>query len=402
MLNTNQSPRPAKDDYSTFEVVVIDRDEDFAALEEEWEDLHRNSPLATPFQSWAWLFTWWEHYGESYELRLVTIREGGLLVGLMPLMLERRGGFGRLLFVSTGLTDYHDILAREGWEAQVAQVGRRALKQMRGWQVVDLQQLRPEAMAWSIFKAWSGPRRSVWQDNCPMIEVKPWDELIASLTRKKLRSSVRQTIRRSKEDEVYVELASADDAEWAARRCVALHREMWQERDIAQEHLTRRFESHIQSAAKRLTICGLGGISHIWRDGEVILSQFLLFGSDFVGQYMFGATQDAMRRFQVSSLNIWDLMNVALRRGSVNVDLLRGEEPYKLQWVSEVGPNYRAILGRNPALWSAYAGYHVLHSEIRRYERSESTPQWVKGVAGMYRTVRSTGLAERVKRAVQR
>ena len=74
-------------------VVVLDQLQDFATLEEEWEDLHRNAAFATPFQSWAWLYSWWEFYGKDYELRVVTIREGGLLVGLMPLMLERRGAF---------------------------------------------------------------------------------------------------------------------------------------------------------------------------------------------------------------------------------------------------------------------------------------------------------------------
>src|SRR5918999_86631 len=77
------------------EVAVLEDAREFAALEEEWNDLYRNSPLATPFQSWAWLYSWWEYYEEGYELRLITVRDEDLLVGLMPLMLKRRGGFGR-------------------------------------------------------------------------------------------------------------------------------------------------------------------------------------------------------------------------------------------------------------------------------------------------------------------
>src|SRR5215210_7429704 len=126
------------------EIEIIDDARRFAALEEEWEDLYRDAPLATPFQSWAWLYSWWEFYGERYELRLVTIRDEGLLVGLIPLMLERRRGFGRLLFVGTGPTDYQDVLARRGWESQVSEAGVRVLRQMDAWQVVDLQQLRSE------------------------------------------------------------------------------------------------------------------------------------------------------------------------------------------------------------------------------------------------------------------
>jgi hypothetical protein len=34
-------------------VEVVEDSRGFAALEGEWDDLHRHSPLATPFQSWA-------------------------------------------------------------------------------------------------------------------------------------------------------------------------------------------------------------------------------------------------------------------------------------------------------------------------------------------------------------
>jgi CelD/BcsL family acetyltransferase involved in cellulose biosynthesis len=372
------------------EIAILKNAWEFAALEEEWEDLYRDSPQATPFQSWAWLYSWWEHYAEGHELRLVTMRNAsGLLVGLVPLMLERRRGFGRLLFIGTGLTDYQDLLARKGWEAQVAEAGKQALGQMDFWHVADLQPLRPEAAAWGIFEDWAGPRTYVWQENFPVIDVRPWDELLVPLSRN-LRSTVRRTLRRAEADGVSCELASEDDAEQAARRWVALHREAWQGRDISSEHLTRRFESLLQNAACRMTARGLGRISEFRRDGEVIVSQFLVFGRDSVGQHLFGARQEALRRYQLSSLCIWDAVNVARSRNSLYFDMLRGEEPYKLRWSSRTIPGYRAILGRVPLLWGPYAGYHALRSRVRKYAQSEDAPRWVKGATAMYRAKRLT------------
>jgi CelD/BcsL family acetyltransferase involved in cellulose biosynthesis len=368
-------------------VAVLDQLQDFVTLEEEWEDLHRNAAFATPFQSWAWLYSWWEFYGEGYDLRLVTIRCDGLLVGLMPLMLQRRGGFGRLLFVGTGPTDYQDILAREGWESRVSEAGVRALRQMAGWQVADLQQLRPEAAAWGIFEGWAGPRTRIWQDNLPMVDVKPWDELLMSVGRK-LRNTVRRTLRRVEADGVQCELASADDAEQAARRLIGLHLEMFRGREIVPEHLTERFQSHVVAVAGRLTVRGLGGIYEFWQDGEVIASHMLLFGRSFVGEYMFGTTQEARRRFQVSSLNMWNSVNVAQGKGSTRVSQLRGDETYKLSWASEIIPNHRMILGRRLVLWGPYAIYQALHSWSRRYASSEGAPSWIKKAANGYRTMR--------------
>ncbi len=73
-------------------VKAVTRVQEFAAMEAEWEGLRAASPSATPFQSWAWLYSWWEVYGGGrLSLRLVAAREGrgGALVGLAPLMVER-------------------------------------------------------------------------------------------------------------------------------------------------------------------------------------------------------------------------------------------------------------------------------------------------------------------------
>src|SRR5215211_1940763 len=187
---TKAEPQPHGQRLDT---AVLRDTREFASLEEEWDDLYRHSPRATPFQSWAWLYSWWECYGEDYELRLIAVREGGLLVGLLPLMLERRWGFGRLLLIGAGSTDYLDILAREGWEQEVAEAGARALKELGGWRVADLCDVRPTAAVWDIFYSWEGPKAYFRRFGSPVMDVRPWDELLTSLS-KNHRSSVRRTL----------------------------------------------------------------------------------------------------------------------------------------------------------------------------------------------------------------
>lgn len=361
----------------------------FAALEEDWEDLYRDSLAATPFQSWAWLYSWWEFYGKGYELRLITVRDNeNLLVGVIPLMLDRKGSFGRLLFVGTGLSDYLDMLARPGWENEVGDAAVWAIGRLGSWQVADLQQLRPDAVAWGIHRRWDGPRTYVWQDGCPVIDVRPWDDLLATLSRN-LRSTVRRALRRAESEGVHPRVANMSEAEQAARRLVALHREAWQGRDLSPEHVTQRFESCMVSAARRMIAQGCGGISEFWQEEEVILSYFWVSRPDFVGTYILGASQKALRRYQWSSLYIWDAVsNIARRQNSRHVDLLRGLEPYKLRWSTRVVSTRRLILGRRWTTWMPYAGYHALYSRARKYANSENAPRWVKDAAQGYRHLR--------------
>jgi CelD/BcsL family acetyltransferase involved in cellulose biosynthesis len=375
--------------HGTCEVEVLGDTQDFVALEADWDDLHRNAPLATPFQSWAWLFSWWESYGGPYELRLITIRDGGLLVGLLPLMLHRLAPLARLLFIGTGPTDYQDVLIREGWESAVSRAGAQALRRMDGWQVADLHQLRPEAAAWGIFEEWSGPRTRLWQDGCPVIESDSWDELLASLS-KKSRKTVRRTIRQSIAEGTECKLADADESQEAARRLVALHRELLGERDIVPEHLTERFESFIATAVSRMMSRGLAGISEFWQDEEVIISNFWVYGQNWncLGVYILGASREAIQRYQWSSLCIWDAMNVARNRDSSCVDMLRGEETYKLRWSSRIATNHQVILGRRMIVWLPYSGCLRVLSRVKRYAYSEDAPQWTAKAWSVYRALR--------------
>ena len=231
-----------------------------------------------------------------------------------------------------------------------------------------------------------------------MIDVRPWDELLQSLS-SNLRSTVRRSLRRFEADGGRCELAGVDEAEVAARRLMTISREQWQDRwlEIGPEHWTTRVESLIGAAARRMTARELGGISEFWRDGEVIISDFWVSGRDFIGTFILGASREALQRYQWSSLYIWDALNIARSKNCGYLDLLRGEEQYKLRWNSRIAPSHRLILGRNVAFWAPYAGYHALRSEARRYVRSESAPRWIGGAITEFRALRRYGVASYIR-----
>nr|WP_237405328.1 GNAT family N-acetyltransferase [Streptomyces sp. SN-593] len=93
--------------------------EEFAALAPEWTRLHRSCPQATPFQSHAWLHSWWLSYGRPGRLRVVLVRRGGdgtqggdgtgTLVGAVALMRVHRP-LPALVPLGGAVTDYSDVL----------------------------------------------------------------------------------------------------------------------------------------------------------------------------------------------------------------------------------------------------------------------------------------------------
>jgi hypothetical protein len=376
---------------NTAEVVVevIEDSRGFAALEEEWDDLHRQCPQATPFQSWAWLYSWWEYYGEGYKLRLITVRYRGLLVGIIPLMLKRQWGHGRLLFVGTGPTDHLDVIVRKGWEDLVAEAGIKALRQMDDWHVADLQELRPEAAARALFEYWPDRKASVWQSQCPVIEAtNSWDQLLMYRS-KRLRNNARRALRRVEADAVRCELAGADEAREAVARLVTLSREQWRGNPLTgPEHWTPRFKSHLQTAAFRMTARRLGAICEWQQDGQVILSEFLVFGPGYCGGYMVAASRKALRRYQISALTANMETNIARQWEASYVGQGRDQQDYKLRWSSAMIDNYRLIVGCDSVFWSLYTSYHALRSAAKRYVLRPNSPDWVRSIARRYRARR--------------
>ena len=93
---------------------------------------------------------WWTQWGAGRELQLVCVREGGQLIGFLPLFSEqvRLGGVSvrRLAFVGDGETgcDYLDVLAAPGREREVFELCLQAVQDLN-WDLCDLDGLWRES-----------------------------------------------------------------------------------------------------------------------------------------------------------------------------------------------------------------------------------------------------------------
>jgi CelD/BcsL family acetyltransferase involved in cellulose biosynthesis len=69
--------------------------EDAEAIAPEWDDLIARLD-GSLYMSFSWCRVWWDHYGSRRDLRLMAVRDGDELVGVLPFFVERLGVvFGR-------------------------------------------------------------------------------------------------------------------------------------------------------------------------------------------------------------------------------------------------------------------------------------------------------------------
>jgi len=137
------APGPEESAPSPCDLRVVRTNEEFDALEDEWNELLAQAD-ATIFQSFEWLRTWWKYYAKPHhELSILVFTTGKMTVAIAPFFKETVGALGmrlysRVQFIGCGLSDYGDILIRRGHEESVLNsLASHIRATAKGWDVFD-------------------------------------------------------------------------------------------------------------------------------------------------------------------------------------------------------------------------------------------------------------------------
>ncbi|GGW27704.1 glycosyl transferase family 1 [Streptomyces caelestis] len=327
---------------------------EFAALGPAWERLYRRCAAATPFQSHAWLHSWWTSYGSPGRLRLVLVRDGGELLAVAPLMRVGRT-LPRLVPLGGAITDYGDVLLDDEHADRAAPALAEALSAAARTALIDFREVRPGGAAETLYAHWRGPRRRVRDSLCLELPAVPVEELAARLPGAKARRA-RAHLRKLTALGVTRRTAPPDEVGAALGRLLALHRLQWESRGVTPEHLRERFAAHLVRAVGSLVRSGDALITEFLLDGEVVAVDLTLLSPRLAGCYLYGVHPRLRERkadIAVMLLDAGTRHAVAGKRGTLS--LLRGDEPYKRRWRPEPVVNQRLLLARRrttPLLWA--------------------------------------------------
>ncbi len=313
------------------------------ALEPEWWDLWNACPAATPFRSPAWLLPWWHVFAPG-PLRTVAVRRDGRLVALAPLYLETASR--RLLPLGIGISDDLDMLAMPGCAQEAGAAILETLAATSDWDHVSLEELRPDATA----LLWRSPAQ--WletcapQSQCPVLA---WpagacgiEEVIPPRKLRKLRMARHRLGRRGG----VVESADATTAPDFLEALVRLHAARWESRGETGVLADPRVQAYHRAALPSLVAQGLlyatlvrietrvAGVFYGMRRGATLYAYLGGFDPDFAFE-------------SPGTILMGDALDRMMRDGAGQLDLLRGQEPYKYEWGAVDRPNQCRILHRS-------------------------------------------------------
>ncbi|MFL9656189.1 GNAT family N-acetyltransferase [Streptomyces sp. PB17] len=327
--------------------VELVTDEDaFAALAPQWRRLYGRCAAATPFQSHAWLLSWWRSYGSAGRLRLVLAREGRELVAAAPLM-SVRSPVPALVPLGGAISDYGDVLLDDERSPDAEAALTAGLAALARTALVDLREVRPGAAAERLYARWRGPRYRLADSLCLELPALPMDGLVARLPSAKARQRVRAQLRRLDALGVKSRPVLPDEADAAVRRLLDLHRLQWRGRKVTGEHLRPRFREHLARAVAPMVRTGDAVVTEFRMADEVVAVDVTLLSHRLAGGYLYGAHPRLReRRADVAVMLLDACAEYARAPGRSTLSLLRGDEPYKHHWRPERVPNQRLLMAR--------------------------------------------------------
>jgi hypothetical protein len=319
-----------------------------AALHEvaqEWDELWARCPSATPFQARAWLTAWWRHYGSPGALRLAVARRDDELVGLGAFHSSRGGQV--LVPLGGDLCDWTDVLADPSCEPQALDALSAALLSEPGWRVIDLPEVRADAVALRWAARWRGTVRHEAGSMCAELPARPFDDVVAAIPGSSTRQSMRRSLRKMDAAGLTETAVDRDGAPDAVARLLRLHAEQWAERGgMTPEHGKPRFARFLTLAVPDMVARGQATLTDYHLDGETVATNLNLVGADIVGGYLYGARPDLFGRVNVTAMLMRTSLGDAVSHHAGTFSMLRGRETYKSTWQAHEAPNQRLLMGR--------------------------------------------------------
>ena len=298
----------------------------------DWRRLHARQPGATPFMSPEWAECWWAHYGNDTRPFVWRVTEGERTVGLVPLVLRRRGPLRVIEPLGMEPADYWDLLAEPGRDHEVAAAFTDALVGSdTRWDAWILRCVVPGSPLVGELDARALPAVVRPPIVAPSIELpESFDAYLAGFSATR-RSELRKHLRRLDRGEVRLaEISEPDEIAPAIDRWREVRRVQWATagRQINPEHLSVRFSQFLTEVLQRLGPTGRGVIWEFAVDGR-LAGSFVRFMDDTALYSFLGGYHPDFMKLGIGKIAALHGIRSSIERGLSRVDFGRGAEPYK-------------------------------------------------------------------------
>ena len=334
------------------EVDVVHTSTELASTRQEWEELERLDERSSYYASHRFVSTWWDAYANDpdVDLHVVTVRDGGRLVGVAPLTVrrERRGGKPVRAVRFAGQGDYLDFLISPDVAADaVCKQVFRHLDENVEWDLLALTNVpAPSPLAGYLLRSPHNQSFTLHVEN-PYLDLRSYDGFDAFAAQMMPAKTRKYRNKLLREQDVRFAVIRANDQD-IFNRIAELHRQEQRHlRELGREERRSLFDDparsrHIHDIFTRTddvrTFAYLGtddelvGYRTCFQDRRRLLSWNSAYRPDF-------------EQYRIGKVLQHDILEHLYAEGEIDIfDFGAGRYPWKFEWTNDFITTYRLRL----------------------------------------------------------
>ena len=350
------------------EINTISLDEEFDAIQEEWNALYVLKANPNPYISYNWMREWWRYFS-THSLVLVTGRVHGKLIGVAPLCARARSLYG----VGSPDVDMYEFLMKPGMELEFIERFLDWFSVSR-YKKIELNDVPEYSKTFDLLQGKSVVEHTT---STPVIDYSDSGNntsICSKLQKRITRIRNKADITFSFEDS-YEELQEAID-------CIVSHQQTrLKEKDEKSRFIDPNYVAFYDALVKRLAARNMVRLMKINADGESIGWQIMFYDVDEVFGYTASADYSYRQLSPGGVLLNWGACSFIDSDIDVKkYNLGRGEHEYKLKLSNLSYKNMRLMYSKQGAsrvrsvlssrLRSTVRSNEALHRIAKRIKRS--------------------------------
>lgn len=366
------------------------------ALHGEWNELLARCQIDEPTRSPLWQLAWWQIYGDrdGRQPRVLCVRDGGRLVGVIPLLWRSARGPSRLPLRRLELwgsgerefeetcSDHIGMLAEIGYEQRVARIFSRALLkgELGPWDELLLVRMPGDDPMVSLLHEML--RGEGWMmlfiAGCAPYITLPasWEAYLGNLPgsrRRRLLRTLRAFERWSEGDYAIERAVDEPTRKRGFSILEQLHELRWSASGRPGVFAAENFRAFHQRVTRSLLEAGALDLSWLTVRGEPTAALYNICWRGKVHYYQSGRRPDLPAKAGVGIVLHAHAIQRAIAAGAREYDMLDGVSSFKLQLTTDLRP-LRTLRVLRP-------------SATTRLDRAvERTSDWLRAVRNAWRT----------------
>jgi CelD/BcsL family acetyltransferase involved in cellulose biosynthesis len=349
------------------------------ASKDVWNRLAASMPVPSIFCTWEWIYTWWEHFGKSYDPVLLFVYKGSELKAILPLaaqMTVSRNGWkaGRILSYCSSAElypDHLDIISSEQDADHCIDAIVHYLSQKKiPWDACHLDQLveggsltewcRKRQMLEDLHLHSTMERASV----ANYITLKGTFEDFVNSFDKKQRYNLRSRKKKLEEQGFHYKTSDSSPINESLNTLFELHRKRAQQKGIKSTFCEKAiFEFH-KSLIHRIDKNGWVSLRFIGNEKEIIAASYNFVYEGRVFSYQKG--MDAKwERYGPGKAIVYDAIQESFFNGLKEYNFLQGGEEYKSDWTNENRNLFTLTIYNNSPFGTLSKALSSMHQLLR-------------------------------------